>query len=56
MNRVASPPSSTMSSGPFPSPHINVYLVSNQYSYKVYPFQANTLAVSALAIAAAAWS
>lgn len=54
--KVASPPSSTMSSGPLPSSQVKQSTVKFQYYSRVYPFQAKTLAVSAWAIAAAAWS
>ena len=54
--RVASPPSSTMSSGPLPSSHNRQSTVRFQYYSRVSPFQAKTLAVSAWAMAEAAWS
>jgi len=53
---VASPPSSTISSGPFPSSHVKQSTVNFQYYSKVSPFQAKTVPVLAWAIAAAAWS
>lgn len=53
---VASPPSSTKILGPVPSGHIKEFKVHNQYSLIFSPFQAKTLAVSALTIAAAASS
>jgi hypothetical protein len=51
---VASPPSSTIIFGPFPFGQIIALNVNLQYSRQVSPFQAKTLAVPALAIAAAA--
>ena len=56
MRNVRSLPSSTIRSGPFPSPQLRVWKVHHQYSSKVSPFQAKTLAAFDLAIAAAAWS
>lgn len=53
---VASPPSSTKTLGPLPSGHVKAYKVHSQYSAKVSPFQAKTLEVWALTIAAAALS
>jgi len=55
-NIVASPPSSTIILGPEPSGQVRAFLVHYQYSIRVSPFQANTLAVLAATIAAAAWS
>lgn len=52
----ASPPSSTRMLGPFPSGQTRALRVHSQYSLRVSPFQAKTLAVLALTIAAAAWS
>lgn len=52
----ASPPSSTKMLGPEPSGQIKAFMVHSQYSLKVSPFQANTLAELAFTIAAAAWS
>mmetsp|Transcript_25408 Transcript_25408/g.25155 ORF Transcript_25408/g.25155 Transcript_25408/m.25155 type:complete len:203 (-) Transcript_25408:841-1449(-) len=54
INRVASPPSSTMRSGPSALGHVRACSVHHQYSSRVSPFQAYTLAEPALAIAAAA--
>jgi hypothetical protein len=56
MNNVASPPSSTISCGPWLFSQVKQSLVSLQYYSRVSYFQANTLAVSAFAIAEAAWS
>jgi len=53
---VASPPSSTIILGPFPSGQINALKVHSQYYLKLSPFHAKTFAVFALAIADAAWS
>merc|ERR1719316_725978 len=53
---VASPPSSTSMSGPSLPGHVSICSVHHQYSSSVSPFHANTEAVPALAIAAAAWS
>jgi len=51
---VASPPSSTIRSGPFPSGKVSAAKVHSQYSSKLSFFQANTAAVPAFAIADAA--
>lgn len=51
---VASPPSSTKMLGPLPSGQTKALKVHSQYSLKFSPFQAKTLEVSALTIAAAA--
>jgi len=51
---VASPPSSTIRSGPFPSGKVSAAKVHSQYSSKLSFFQANTAAVPAYAIADAA--
>merc|ERR1719174_1409304 len=56
MSVVASPPSSTIKSGPSLPGHVSICSVHHQYSSRVSPFHANTDAVPALAIAAAAWS
>merc|ERR1719456_1122830 len=56
MSIVASPPSSTMRSGPSHPGHVSICSVHHQYSGRVSPFQANTTDVLALAMAAAAWS
>merc|ERR1719473_1912795 len=56
MSIVASPPSSTIKSGPSLPGHVNICSVHHQYSSSVSPFHANTDEVPALAIAAAAWS
>merc|ERR1719238_2257050 len=56
MSIVASPPSSTIKSGPSLPGHVSICSVHHQYSSRVSPFQANTDAVLAFAIAAAAWS
>mmetsp|Transcript_15557 Transcript_15557/g.54045 ORF Transcript_15557/g.54045 Transcript_15557/m.54045 type:complete len:422 (+) Transcript_15557:392-1657(+) len=60
MSSVMSPPSSTMMSGPMPLPsssgHAHAFSVHSQYSSSVSPFHANTAALFACAIAAAAWS
>merc|ERR1719230_332474 len=56
MSIVASPPSSTIMSGPSLPGHVSICSVHHQYSSRVSPFQAKTEAVLALAIAAAAWS
>merc|ERR1719337_826443 len=56
IRRVASPPSSTSWSHPSTPGHVIICSVHHQYSGRVSPFQANTVAVPALAIAAAAWS
>merc|ERR1719326_28910 len=55
-SRVASPPSSTIWSGPAPSGHVRAFSVHHQYSSSVSPFQAKTLEVPARTSAAAAWS
>merc|ERR1719171_107714 len=55
MRRVASPPSSTIMSGPSPLPQSRQRSVHHQYSSRVSPFQAKTAALSR-ATAAAAWS
>mmetsp|Transcript_8841 Transcript_8841/g.22742 ORF Transcript_8841/g.22742 Transcript_8841/m.22742 type:complete len:216 (+) Transcript_8841:860-1507(+) len=56
MRRVASPPSSTIMSGPsIPSGQVRAWRVHHQYSSRVSPFHAKTAAESR-AIAAAAWS
>ena len=52
---VASPPSSTMRSGPEPSGHVSACFVHHQYSSSVSPFHANT-GTPDFAIAAAAAS
>ncbi len=56
IRRVASPPSSTIRSGPVPSGQVRACSVHHQYSSSDSPFQAKTAAVPALAMAAAAWS
>merc|ERR1719253_2094135 len=56
MSMVASPPSSTMRSGPSAPGQVRHSSVQSQYSSRVSPFQAKTVAVLALAMAAAAWS
>ena len=61
---VASPPSSTIRSGPEPSGQVSIWSVHHQYSWSVSPFQAKTgtpLGASGVpprptTIAAAAWS
>lgn len=53
---VASDPSSTIWSGPYPSSQVRHCTVNSQYYLSVYPFQAKTVPVLASAIAAAAWS
>merc|ERR1719387_2703553 len=53
---VASPPSSTIWSGPSQPGHVSICSVHHQYSGRVSPFHANTTEVPAFAIAAAAWS
>jgi hypothetical protein len=53
-SKVASPPSSTISSGPFPSSQLKQSRVKFQYYSIVYPFQAKTVPVFDAAIAAAA--
>ncbi len=52
---VASPPSSTIMFGPWPSGHLRACSVHHQYSSSVSPFQANT-GTPREATAAAAWS
>jgi len=52
----ASPPSSTRRSGPSAPGHLSILKVHSQYSSRVSPFHANTLAVLAATMAAAAWS
>src|SRR6185312_14299870 len=42
ISRVASPPSSTMESGPVPSGQVSICSVHHQYSSNVSPFQAKT--------------
>merc|ERR1712203_641864 len=56
INNVASPPSSTNRSQPSAPGTVIICSVHHQYSGKVSPFHAKTVAVPALAIAAAAWS
>merc|ERR1711988_1614950 len=56
MRRVASPPSSTSWSQPSLPGTVSICSVHHQYSGSVSPFQANTVEVPALAMAAAAWS
>merc|ERR1719221_1491766 len=56
MSNVASPPSSTSWSQPSAPGTVIICSVHHQYSGSVSPFQAKTVAVFALAIAAAAWS
>merc|ERR1719446_1962450 len=56
IKRVASPPSSTIRSGPGRPGHVSICSVHHQYSGRVSPFQAKTLEVPAFAMAAAAWS
>mmetsp|Transcript_2057 Transcript_2057/g.4188 ORF Transcript_2057/g.4188 Transcript_2057/m.4188 type:complete len:219 (+) Transcript_2057:967-1623(+) len=53
---VASPPSSTIWSMPSPSGQLRALSVHHQYSSRVSPFQAKTLAVPARTMADAAWS
>merc|ERR1719182_989054 len=53
---VMSPPSSTIWSMPSPSGQVMALSVHHQYSSRVSPFQAKTLAVPARTIAEAAWS
>merc|ERR1719310_807581 len=55
-SRVASPPSSTIWSMPSPSGQLSDLSVHHQYSSRVSPFHAKTLAVPARTMAAAAWS
>merc|ERR1719217_1582955 len=56
INMVASPPSSTIRSGPSVSGQVSICSVHHQYSGRVSPFQAKQAQVPALAHAAAAWS
>merc|ERR1719486_1882323 len=56
IRRVASPPSSTNWSQPSLPGTVIICSVHHQYSSSVSPFQAKTVAVSAFAMAAAAWS
>mmetsp|Transcript_30549 Transcript_30549/g.47063 ORF Transcript_30549/g.47063 Transcript_30549/m.47063 type:complete len:206 (-) Transcript_30549:12-629(-) len=56
MSSVASPPSSTSWSHPSSPGTVIICSVHHQYSWSVSPFHANTVADSALAMAAAAWS
>merc|ERR1719229_922215 len=56
MSSVASPPSSTSWSQPSAPGTVIICSVHHQYSGSVSPFQAKTVAVPALAMAAAAWS
>merc|ERR1719401_20100 len=56
MSSVASPPSSTSWSQPSAPGTVIICSVHHQYSGKVSPFQAKTVEVPALAMAAAAWS
>src|SRR3954464_5705796 len=64
ISSVASPPSSTMESGPEPSGQVSICSVHHQYSSSVSPFQAKTgmpcglsgVPVLPTTIAAAAWS
>merc|ERR1712178_507727 len=56
IKRVASPPSSTSRSQPSSPGTVIICSVHHQYSGSVSPFHANTVAVPALAMAAAAWS
>src|SRR5438067_7117950 len=64
ISSVASPPSSTIESGPEPSGQVSICSVHHQYSSSVSPFQANTGMPDGLSgvpfgpttIAAAAWS
>ena len=51
---VASPPSSTITSGPWPSGQVSALNVQSQYSSKFSPSQAKTEAEPSLAMAAAA--
>merc|ERR1712025_533422 len=53
---VASPPSSTSRSQPSAPGTVIICSVHHQYSARVSPFHAKTVAVPALAMAAAAWS
>ena len=54
INKVAFPPSSTISCGPLPPGNVNASFVHHQYSSSVSPFHANT-GMPLLAIAAAAY-
>merc|ERR1719399_2749104 len=56
IRRVASPPSSTSWSQPSLPGTVIICSVHHQYSGRVSPFQAKTVAVPAFAIAAAAWA
>merc|ERR1719382_1214356 len=56
MSNVASPPSSTSWSQPSAPGTVIICSVHHQYSGRVSPFQAKTVEVPALAMAAAAWS
>merc|ERR1712160_122418 len=56
IKRVASPPSSINKSHPSAPGTVIICSVHRQYSGKVSPFQAKTVEVPALAMAAAAWS
>merc|ERR1719159_2376145 len=56
IKRVASPPSSTSWSQPSAPGTVIMFSVHHQYSASVSPFQAKTVDVPALAMAAAAWS
>merc|ERR1712157_133207 len=56
INKVASPPSSTSKSQPSAPGTVIICSVHHQYSGRVSPFHAYTVAVPALAMAAAAWS
>src|SRR5215472_12438347 len=64
MSSVASPPSSTIESGPLPSGQVSICSVHHQYSSSVSPFQAYTatpcglsgVPVGPTTAAAAAWS
>jgi len=53
---VASDPSSTIWSGPYPFYQVRHCTVNYQYYLSVSPFHAKTVPVLAYAIAAAAWS
>merc|ERR1719172_307455 len=56
IRRVASPPSSTNRSQPSLPGTVIICSVHHQYSARVSPFHAKTVAVPAFAMAAAAWS
>mmetsp|Transcript_54188 Transcript_54188/g.151275 ORF Transcript_54188/g.151275 Transcript_54188/m.151275 type:complete len:223 (+) Transcript_54188:999-1667(+) len=56
ISSVASPPSSTSWSQPSAPGTVIICSVHHQYSCRVSPFHANTVDVSAFAMAAAAWS